>query len=91
MSAIETKRSIRRTPSQCSDIRHQLLEARVLHAGDAFGPLEIGRGGVAALLALACVVHQELGDLAERAALLAIVDDEADTALLRLAGASSMP
>ena len=68
-------------------VRHQLLEARVLHAGDAFGALEIGRGGVAALLALARVVDQELGDLAERAAFLAVVDDDAELALLRGAGA----
>ena len=64
-------------------VRHQLLEARVLHAGDAFGALEIGRGRVAALLALARVVDQELGDLAERAAFLAVVDDDAELALLR--------
>ena len=68
-------------------VRHQLLEARVLHAGDAFGPLEVGRGRVAALLALARVVDQELGDLAERAAFLAVVDDDAELALLRGAGA----
>ena len=57
-------------------VRHQLLEARVLHAGDAFGALEIGRRLVAARLALARVVDQELGHLAERAAFLAVVDDE---------------
>ena len=66
-------------------VRHQLLEAGILHAGDAFGALEIVRGGVAALLALAGVVDQELGDLAERAAFLAVVDDDAEAA--RLAGA----
>ena len=65
-------------------VRHQLLEARVLHAGDAFGALEIGRRLVAALLALAGVVDEELGHLAERAALLAVVDDEAGAAFLRL-------
>ena len=72
-------------------VRHQLLEARVLHAGDAFGALEIGRGLIAALLALARVVDQELGDLAERTAFLAVVDDQAGAAVLRLADASSMP
>jgi hypothetical protein len=44
-------------------VGHQLLEAGVLHAGDAFRPLEIGRGLVAALLALSGVVDQELGHL----------------------------
>src|ERR1700726_5174572 len=61
-------------------VRHQLLEAGILHPGHAFGALEILRGGIAALLALACVVNQELGDFAERAAFLAIVDDDAETA-----------
>ena len=65
-------------------VRHQLLEARVLDAGDAFGALEIGRRLVAARLALARIVDEELGDLAERAAFLAVVDDEADAAVLRL-------
>ena len=65
-------------------VRHQLLEARVLDAGDAFGALEIGRRLVAARLALAGVVDQELGDLAERPAFLAVVDDEADAARLGL-------
>ena len=64
-------------------VRHQLLEAHVLHAGDALGAREVGRGAVAALLALARVVDQELGDLAERAAFLAVVDDQADAAVLR--------
>ena len=59
------------------DVRHQLLEAHVLHAGDAFGAVEIGLGAVAAGLALARVVDQELGHLAERAAFLAVVDDDA--------------
>ncbi len=65
------------------DVRHQLLEARVLDAGHAFGALEVGGSGVAALLALPGVVDQELGDLAERAALLAVVDDDAEPARLR--------
>src|SRR5262249_10139096 len=51
-------------------VGHELLEARVLHAGDAFRALEIGRGGVATLLALSRVVHEELGDLPQRAPLL---------------------
>src|SRR5215813_5271806 len=59
-------------------VRHQLLKPHVAHAGDAFGALEIAGWAVAALLALARVVDQELGDLAERAAFLAIVDHEPD-------------
>src|SRR5205807_10625740 len=60
-----------------------LLKPHVAHAGDAFGALEIAGWAVAALLGLAGVVDQELGDLAERAALLAIVDPEPDAARLR--------
>ena len=87
MSLMETKRSMRCKPEPMDHVRHQLLEARVLHAGDALGALEIGRGRVAALLALARVVDQELGDLAERPALLAVVDDDAEAAGLRRARA----
>src|ERR1700721_1549437 len=61
-------------------VRHQLLAAGILHPGHAFGALEILRGGIAALLALASVVNQELGDFAERAAFLAIIDDDAEPA-----------
>ena len=64
-------------------VGHQLLEAHVLHAGHAFGAGEVLVGRVAALLALARVVDQELGHLAERAALLAGVGDQADAAALR--------
>src|SRR5262249_23910867 len=64
-------------------VRHQLLEAHVLHAGDAFCALEIAVGPVAALLPLAGVVDQEFGDFAERAAFLTIVDHEPDAAGLR--------
>ncbi|CCD99338.1 hypothetical protein BRAS3809_2590011 [Bradyrhizobium sp. STM 3809] len=64
------------------DIRHQLLETRILHAGDAFGALEVSGRGVAVLLALARIVDEELGDLAERAAFLAVVDDDAEAAVL---------
>src|SRR5689334_21763443 len=46
-------------------VGHQLLEAHVLQAGDAFGALEISRGAVAALLPFAGVVDQELGHFAE--------------------------
>ena len=85
MFDIETKRSMRRDAEPVHHVGHQLLEARVLHAGDAFGALEIGRRLVAARLALARVVDEELGDLAERAAFLAVVDDQAGAAVLRLA------
>ena len=73
-------------------VGHQLLEARVLHAGDAFGALEVGVGAVAALLPLARVVDQELGDFAERAAFLAVVDDDARRRpVARSATQTSMP
>src|SRR6185503_9911125 len=55
-------------------------ESRVLHAGNALGALEILRRRIAALLALACVVDQEFRDLAQRAAFLAVVDDDAEPA-----------
>ncbi len=61
-------------------IGHQLLEPGVLHARYAFSALKVGRGLIAALLALARVVDQELRDLTERAALFAIVDDDAEPA-----------
>ncbi len=69
------------------DIGHQLLEAHVLHAGHALGAREVLVGRVAAHLALARVVDQELGHLAERPAFLARVGDEADAAALRAADA----
>src|ERR1700733_6366810 len=64
-------------------VGHQLLEAHVLHPGDAFGAAEISVGAVAADLPLTRVVDEEFGDLAERAAFLAVVDDDPDPALLR--------
>ncbi len=83
MFDIDTQRSMRRMPSQWKTSGIKLLKSHVLHAGDAFGAAEIGVGAVAALLPLARVVDQELGHLAERAAFLAVVDDDADAALLR--------
>ena len=74
---------MRRDAEPVEHVGHQLLEAHVLHAGDAFGAAEIGVGAVAALLAFPGVVDEELGHLAERAAFLAVVDDDADAALLR--------
>jgi len=68
--------------SQC---RHKRLEPHVLDAGDELRRLEILVRRVAT--ALAQVVHEVLGDLAERAALLAEVDDDADAAALRGADA----
>ena len=64
-------------------VGHQLLEAHVLDARHAFGAVEVLRRRIAAGLALARVVDQELGDLAQGAAFLAIVDDDAQPALLR--------
>src|SRR5205814_4412855 len=69
------------------NVRHQFLEAHVLHAGDAFGAQEIVVRAVAALLPLARVVDQELGHLAQGAAFLAGVDDQTYSALLRAADA----
>ena len=68
-------------------IRHELLKAGVLHAGHAFGALEIRGGRIAALLTLTGVIDEKLGDLAQRAALLAIIDDDAETAFLGAARA----
>src|SRR6266567_1895958 len=65
------------------DIGHQLLKAHVLHAGHTFRAAEIGVGPIAAQLAFAGVVDKEFGDLAKRSPLLAVVDDDADPALLR--------
>src|SRR5262245_64460783 len=64
-------------------VRHELLEPGVLHSGHAFRALKIGRRGVATLLALARIVNKELRDLAKRAALLAVIDDQAKAARLR--------
>ncbi len=72
-----------RDPEPMEHIGHQLLEAHVLHARHAFGAGEIRLGAVAAGLALARVVDQELGDFAQRAPFLAVVDHQADAALLR--------
>jgi len=81
---IETQRSIRR-------IRHQLLKAHVLHAGNALGAAEIAVDGIAAWLSLAGVVDEELGNLTERAALLAAVNNDPDPAPLRGLDADSDP
>ena len=64
-------------------VRHKLLEPGVLHTGHAFRAFEIGRRGVATLLALARIVNKELRDLAKRAALLAVIDDHAKATRLR--------
>src|SRR6202040_2696012 len=61
-------------------VGHELLEPRVLDAGDAFRALEIRRCGIAPGLPLARIVDQELGDLAERTSFLAIVDDDPEPA-----------
>src|SRR5215471_12317375 len=61
-------------------IGHQLLESGILYPGNTFGALKIGRGLITAFLTLARVIDQKLGDLAERAPFLAIVDDDAEAA-----------
>src|ERR1700736_1722960 len=63
-------------------IRHQVLESGVLPAGDTFSSLEILGRGIAAFLTLACVIDKKFRDFAERAAFLAIVDDDAESASL---------
>ncbi len=68
-------------------VGHELLKAHVLHARDTLGAQEVGLGSVAADLPFARVVHQELGDLTERAPFLAVVDDESVAALLGAADA----
>ena len=83
MLLIDTRRWILRDAQPVQHVGHQLLEAHVLHAGHALGAGEVLVGGVAAHLALARVVDQELGHLAERAAFLAGVGDQADAAALR--------
>src|SRR5215472_4511373 len=70
-------------PEPMKDVRHQLLKAHVLHAGDALGAAEISVGAVAPCLALAGVVDKEFGDFPERPPFLAVVDDEPDPTLLR--------
>ena len=58
------------------------LKAGIPDACDALRLLEVVGGCVPALLALACVVDAELGDLAQRAALLPEVDDQPHAAPL---------
>ena len=64
-------------------IGHEFLKPHVLHAGHALGAGKVLVGGVAAHLALACVVDQELGDLTQCPALLARIGHQADAAALR--------
>ena len=63
------------------DIRHQRLEAHVLDAGDVLRALKVLVGAIGA--AFARVVDEVLRHLAQRAALLAEVDDDAGAAGLR--------
>ena len=76
MLLIDTRRWMLADAQPVQHVGHQLLEAHVLHAGHALGAREVLLGAVAALLALARVVDEELGHLAERAPLLAEVDDQ---------------
>ena len=64
-------------------IGHQLLKTHVLHPRHTLGAQEVLVGAVAPYLPLAGVVDEELGDLAERSALLAAVGDQAHPAGLR--------
>src|SRR6516162_1982567 len=73
------------------NIRHQLLKAHVLHAGNALGAAEIAVDGVSARLSLAGVVDEKLGNFTERAALLAVVNDNPDPAPLGGLDADSDP
>src|SRR6185295_17143109 len=63
-------------------IGHELLEPRILHAGHAFRPLEISSSCVTPLLALARVVDEKFGHLAEGAPFLAVVDYDAESTRL---------
>lgn len=72
-------------PQPVQDVRHERLEAHVLDARDELRALEILVRAVAA--ALAQVVHEILGHLAQGTALLAEVRDDADAARLRAADA----
>src|SRR5581483_3574060 len=65
-------------------VGHELLKTGILHPGHTFGAREIRRGLVPAWLALARVVDQELGHLPQCPPLLAVIDDEAGAAGLRL-------
>jgi hypothetical protein len=62
-------------------IWHKSLEAHVLHASNQLGRAEVLVRGVAT--ALAKVVYQIFGHLAERTAFLAEVHDDANTTALR--------
>lgn len=66
-------------------IRHQRLEPHVLHARDHLRTLKVPIRTVPA--ALAQVIHEVFCDLAERAALLAEIDYDADARALRASDA----
>ena len=83
MLLIDTRRWILVTPSQCSTSGISSWKRMSCTPATHSVRAKYALGGVAALLALARVVDQELGDLAERAAFLAGVDDQADAAALR--------
>ena len=74
MLLIDANRSMRAMPEPVEQVGHQLLEAHVLHPRHALGAIEVLRRRIAAGLPLARVVDQELGDLAQGAAFLTIVD-----------------
>src|SRR5690606_9849284 len=64
-------------------VRHQLLKAHVLHAGDTLGAREVLTGAVATVLAFTRVVDQELRHLAEGSPFFAVVDDDPGATILR--------
>src|SRR5258708_17820093 len=68
-------------------MRHELRKACILDTGHAFSTFEVGRGRIPAFLPLACIIDEELRHLAERAAFLAVVDNNAQSARLGTARA----
>ena len=74
-------------PQPVDHVRHELLKACILDTGHAFSTFEVGRGRIPAFLPLACIIDEELRHLAERAAFLAVVDDNAQSAGLGTARA----
>ena len=87
MLLIDTRRWILRTPSQCSTSGISSWKRMSCTPATHSVRSEVCVGAVAALLALARVVDEELRHFAERAAFLAAVDDEPDAAGLRAADA----
>src|SRR5215470_17970181 len=64
-------------------VGHQLLETGILNPRHAFGPLKVRSGHIAPFLPLARVVDKELRHLSKRSPLLAVVDNDPESARLR--------